>query len=194
VDTNHDAERYRLLIQHIDDFAIFLLDDEGCVVTWNIGAERLFGYTPGEIIGQPITCFYTAEDITAGVVDQELRDAKANGKASDDRWLVRKNGTRVWVSGVTIAFHVRGAPVFGKVIRDQTDTRQNAERLVKLNRELVSSVKKMEESQQQLMEKVLEMERFEEAVIGRELKMIELEKQVKQLRHTMEHKVEGSGV
>jgi PAS domain S-box-containing protein len=194
MDTNHDAELHHLLIHHIDDFAIFLLDDDGCVVTWNIGAERLFGYTAAEIIGQPITRFYTAEDITAGVVDQELRDARANGKASDDRWLVRKDGTRVWVSGVTVAFEVRGARVFGKVIRDQTDTRRNAERLVTLNRELVSSVKKMEESQQQLMEKVLEMERFEEAVVGRELKMIELEKQVKQLRQTMEHKVEGSGL
>jgi PAS domain S-box-containing protein len=194
VNMNNDGEVYDVFIQHLDDFAMFLVDDDGCVVTWNIGAERLFGYTPGEILRQPITCFYTADDITAGVVDQELRDARANGKASDDRWLVRKNGTRVWVSGVTVAFEVRGARVFGKVIRDQTDTRRNAERLVTLNRELVSSVKKMEESQQQLMEKVLEMERFEEAVVGRELKMIELEKQVKQLRQTMEHKVEGSGL
>ena len=172
---------------------MFLLDGDGCVVTWNIGAEGLFGYTGAEIIGQPITRFYTAENITAGVLDQELRDARANGKASDDRWLVRKDGTRVWVSGVTVAFEVRGARVFGKVIRDQTDMRLNAERLVKLNRELVSSVQKMEESQRQLHEKVLEMEQFEEAVIGRELKMIELEKQVKHLRQTMEHK-EGSGV
>jgi hypothetical protein len=78
------------------------------------------------------------------------------------------------------------------VIRDETETRHNAERLVQLNRQLVSSVQKMEESQQQLMEKVLEMERFEEAVVGRELKMIELEKQVKQLRQAMEEKVEGS--
>ena len=194
MNVNNDGEAYDVFMQHLDDFAMFLLNDDGCVATWNIGAERLFGYTRAEIIGQPITRFYTAEDITAGVVDQELRDARANGKASDDRWLVRKDGTRVWVSGVTIAFHVCGAPVFGKVIRDQTDMRQNAERLVKLNRELVSSVKKMEESQRQLHEKVLEVEQFEEAVVGRELKMIELEKQVKHLRQTMEHKVEGSGV
>jgi hypothetical protein len=64
---------------------------------------------------------------------------------------------------------------------------------VKLNRELVSSVQKLEDSQQQLKEKVLEMERFEEVVVGRELKMIELEKQVKELRKTMEHTVGGSG-
>jgi PAS domain S-box-containing protein len=193
VNVNNDGEAYDVFIQHLEDFAMFLVRDDGCVATWNIGAERLFGYTREEIIGQPITRFYTAEDITAGVVDQELRDARANGKASDDRWLVRKDGTRVWVSGVTVAFEVRGARVFGKVIRDQTDMRLNAERLVKLNRELVSSVQKMEESQRQLHEKVLEMEQFEEAVIGRELKMIELEKQVKHLRQTMEHK-EGSGV
>ena len=191
---NHEGELYEGFIKHLDDFAIFLVDEEGRVATWNIGAEQLFGYTRTEIIGQPVARFYTADDIAAGVPAQELRDARTNGKASDDRWLVRKDGTRVWVTGVTIAFQVHGARLFGKVIRDETETRHNAERLVQLNRQLVSSVQKMEESQQQLMEKVLEMERFEEAVVGRELKMIELEKQVKQLRQAMEDKVEGSGV
>ena len=189
---NHERELYEVFIKHLDDFAIFLVDEEGRVTTWNIGAEQLFGYTRTEIIGQPVARFYTADDIAAGVPAQELRDARTNGKASDDRWLVRKDGTRVWVTGVTIAFQVHGARLFGKVIRDETETRHNAERLVQLNRQLVSSVQKMEESQQQLMEKVLEMERFEEAVVGRELKMIELEKQVKQLRQAMEEKVEGS--
>jgi PAS domain S-box-containing protein len=186
VDGNHDAELHHLLIQHVDDFAIFLLDGNGCVVTWNIGAERLFGYKREEILGQAIARFYTDEDITGDVPSQELREARRNGKASDDRWLVRKDGTKVWVSGITVGLHVRGVPVFGKMIRDQTDMRQHAERLVKLNGELVSTVQKMEESQQHLREKVLEMEQFEEAVVGRELKMIELEKEVKRLRQSME--------
>jgi PAS domain S-box-containing protein len=189
---NGEPELYHLLIQHIDDFGIFLLDGDGCVTTWNIGAERVLGYKKDEIIGQPLARFYPDEDIERGVPEQELRDARTNGKASDDRWLVRNDGTKIWVSGVTTALPVGEALVFGKIIRDQTTMRLNAERLVKLNRELVSSVQKLEDSQQQLKEKVLEMEQFEEAVVGRELKMIELEKQVKELRKTMEEAVKGS--
>lgn len=78
---NHEGELYEVFIKHLDDFAIFLVDEEGRVATWNIGAEQLFGYTRTEIIGQPVARFYTADDIAAGVPAQELRDARTNGKA-----------------------------------------------------------------------------------------------------------------
>lgn len=186
---NEQQELYHLFIQHIDDFGVFLIDADGCVATWELGAERVLGYKKGEIIGQHIARFYTEEEITRGVPEQELRDARTNGKASDDRWLVRNDGTKIWVNGVTVVLHVGASVFFGKIIRDHTTMRHNAERLVKLNQQLVSSVQKLEDSQRELKEKVLEMERFEEVVVGRELKMMELEKQVKEMRKTMEAKV-----
>jgi PAS domain S-box-containing protein len=137
MDRNDERELYQVFVQHIDDFGIFLLDSDGRVATWNIGAERVLGHSSKDIIGQPMARFYPDEDIKRGVPDQELQDAKTNGKASDDRWLVRKDGAKIWVSGVTVALPVRGALAFGKIIRDQTIMRQNAEHLAKLNRELV---------------------------------------------------------
>jgi PAS domain S-box-containing protein len=189
---NEERELYDILVHHVEDFAIFLLDGNGCIATWNSGAEKIFGYTSADIIGQPLARLYTEEDISRSAPDQELRDAKAMGKASDDRWLVRKDHTRIWVSGVTVALRGEESQRFGKIVRDQTDMRQNTERLVKLNQALVSSVQNLEQAQQELKEKVLEMEQFEEVVIGRELKMRELEKQVKELRKSMESRTEDS--
>ncbi|MDQ6734832.1 MAG: PAS domain S-box protein [Nitrospirota bacterium] len=159
---------YDLFVENVQDFAIFLLDQGGHIITWNEGGHRVLGYTAGEIKGKHLSIFYTEEDRACGVVEKELCTAKEKGTASDDRWLVRKDGRRVWVSGVTIGLHDIETACYGKIIRDQTETRQKEERFQNVN--------------DNLHEKIRELEKFEEVTVGRELKMIELKREMERLK------------
>lgn len=159
---------YDLFVQSVPDFAIFLLDQGGHILTWNDGGYRVFGYTADEIKGKHLSIFYTEEECASGVVEKELNTAKEKGTASDDRWLVRKDGRRVWVSGVTIGLHDIETACYGKIIRDQTEARQKEERFQQLN--------------DNLHEKIRELEKFEEVTVGRELKMIELKREMERLK------------
>jgi PAS domain S-box-containing protein len=100
------AERTRLLIEGVQDYAIFLLDPEGTVVTWNAGAERIKGYTAEEAIGKNFARFYPQEDIDQGRPEAELRIAAADGRSETESWRVRKDGSRFWSNLVITA--VRG--------------------------------------------------------------------------------------
>jgi PAS domain S-box-containing protein len=124
-------DQYRLLLDCVTEYAVFLLDPEGRVARWNAGAERLLGYTEAEILGRPASLFFTPEDVATGEPENELRTAAESGRATDDRWQVRKDGTRLWVSGVTAALKdeqgtLRG---YGKVLRDRTEQRRAEEAL-----------------------------------------------------------------
>src|SRR4051794_32114502 len=98
---NVDEEEYRLLVESMTDYAIFLLDPAGHVTSWNPGAEQTFGYSRDEILGQHFARFFTPEDQERGDHDRELRVAADQGRAVDERWHVRKDGTRFWGSGIT---------------------------------------------------------------------------------------------
>src|SRR5205085_1260473 len=95
-----EAEMFRLLAENVQDYAIFVVDAEGLVRTWSKGAERLLGYREDEIIGQSGDRFFTPEDVAKGVPRQELEKARDTGRGEDDRWHVRKDGSRFWSSGV----------------------------------------------------------------------------------------------
>ena len=97
-------ERLGLLIEGVQDYALFLMDPSGHVSGWNTGAQRLLGYEAEEIIGQPLSQFFTPEDRQTGTPERELETARTTGRASDDNWLVRKDGRRFWASGITTAF------------------------------------------------------------------------------------------
>lgn len=139
-------ERLRLMIDAVKDYAIFLLDPDGRITSWNSGAERLKGYTAAEIIGRSFETFYTAPDLARGHPQDELRRAKAEGRYEEEGWRVRKDGTQFWANVVITAIvdaegKHRG---FTKVTRDLTERRardemlrQSEERL----RLLVESVK-----------------------------------------------------
>jgi PAS domain S-box-containing protein len=119
-------EQHRLLMECVADYAIFFLDPQGQVATWNTGAERIFGYQEAEIVGQPFSIIFTTEDIHQGQPDKELKNAAEKGRASDDRWLVRKGGTLLWCNGVITALRddegrLRG---FAKVLRDRTEQKR----------------------------------------------------------------------
>lgn len=120
------GELARLLLENTRDYAVFALDPQGRVLSWSAPAERLLGYREQETIGQPAERFYTAEDIAGGVPARELQQALAAGRVEEDRWYVRKDGSRFWSGGITTALFgtdgtLRG---FAKVMRDRTAERQ----------------------------------------------------------------------
>src|ERR1700682_1177588 len=94
-----EGELFRLLVENVKDYAIFVMDPEGRVRSWNPGAERLLGYSEGEIIGQPAALFFTSEDVQGGVPQREMETAVATGRDEDARWHVRKDGSRFWSAG-----------------------------------------------------------------------------------------------
>jgi len=122
----HESEgQFRHLVESVADYAIFMLSPEGFITTWNLGAERIKGYTADEIIGQHFSCFYTEEDRRNGVPDQTLATARRVGRFAIDGWRERKGGERFWASIVVNAIHDRDGNHLGfaKVTRDLTERR-----------------------------------------------------------------------
>jgi PAS domain S-box-containing protein len=121
--TFSDASRLQLLIDAVVDYAIYMIDLEGRVLTWNSGAVRLKGYSAEEIIGQSFSRFYTHEDQKAGLPDRALRTAREMGRFHAEGWRVRKDGTRFWASVVIDAIHDENGELvgFAKITRDVTE-------------------------------------------------------------------------
>ena len=119
-------ESFRVLVHNVRDYAILGLDPDGFVTEWTEGAERLKGYTAGEVIGKHVSMFYTPEDIAAGIPERELGRAAAAGRAEREAWRVRKGGGRFWASEIATAIHdERGKLVgFTKISRDLTERRE----------------------------------------------------------------------
>lgn len=124
-------ERFRLLVEGIVDYAIYMLDSEGHVTYWNQGGQRLMGYAAEEIIGQNFACLYSEVDRQNGLPEQILRDAVANGRIEEENWRTRKDGSRFWANSLTIALrdesgHLRG---FSRLSRDMSARRYIEEAL-----------------------------------------------------------------
>jgi PAS domain S-box-containing protein len=119
-------QRFRLLVDSVRDYAIFMLDVDGTVRSWNAGAQALKGYSASEIIGHHFSEFYTPQDREAGKPATELRLAKANGRVEDEGWRVRKDGTLFWANVVVSAVHGTDGELLGfaKVTRDMTQRRR----------------------------------------------------------------------
>jgi PAS domain S-box-containing protein len=124
-------ERFRLLVESTDDYAIISLDPQGRVESWNPGAERTLGYTTEEIVGRPFDLFFSPEDRAAGRPRQELSVAAETGRAADENWLVRRDGTRFWASGVTTPLRDSGGKLRGyaKILRDLSERKRLEEAL-----------------------------------------------------------------
>ena len=120
-----------MLLESAHDFAIFMLDEQGRIVSWNQGAARVTGYSEEDILGEPGALLFTPEDRANLVPEDEIRRAAASGRALDERWHMRKDGTRFWASGVlTVARDANGVPHgFVKVMRDQTERKETDARL-----------------------------------------------------------------
>lgn len=126
------AERFRLLVEAVQDYGIFMLDPSGHVVSWNAGAERIKGYSADEVIGQHFSLFYPEAARLTRWPDQELQLALAQGRYEEEGWRIRKDGSRFWANVViTPLFDDSGAHTgFGKVTRDLTERRAHEEALL----------------------------------------------------------------
>jgi PAS domain S-box-containing protein len=134
-------ERFRLLVQGVRDYAIFMLDPTGHITTWNAGAERIKCYTRDEIIGKHFSVFYTPEDLASGKPARELEIATKTGVYEEEGWRLRKNGTRFWASVVITALHRPDGSLagFAKVTRDLTERRAAHEREIETARKAAAS-------------------------------------------------------
>jgi PAS domain S-box-containing protein len=159
--------RFRLLVEAVQDYAIFTLDADGRVNSWNVGAKRLKGYEASEIIGQHFSRFYPAEDIQAGKPRRELAIAASEGRVEDEGWRIRKDGSRFWANVViTATKDAQGGVIgFSKVTRDFTE-RMLAEQ------SLQDSQRKLQDSERSLRElscHLLRTQDEERQRIGRDL-------------------------
>ena len=163
-------ERFRLLMEGVQEYAILHLDPSGHVVSWNAGAERLKGYTSKEIIGRHFSVFYTQEDLANDKPQNILGQAVRQGQAKDEGWLIRKDGSRFWASVVITALRDHNGNLLGfaKLTRDTTEKRekenaltkakellelrveQRAAVLTRVNQELRTEIAERERAEQQL--------------------------------------------
>src|SRR6516165_5095538 len=122
----HSSAQFAILVQNIKDYAIYMLDKTGRIISWNSGAERIKGYTSDEIIGQHFSRFYTDLDQKSGLPTKALRQAAADGKFEGEGWRVRKDGSQFWASVVIDPIHDDSGTLIGfaKVTRDVTERRQ----------------------------------------------------------------------
>ena len=135
--------RFRILVQGVTDYSIFMLDPEGRVTNWNAGAERIKGYAPEEIIGEHFSRFYTPEDYDAGVPKRALETAREADRYEAEGWRVRKDGSRFWASVVLDAIKDEDGKLIGfaKITRDMTEKREAQLRLEESREQLFRSQK-----------------------------------------------------
>jgi PAS domain S-box-containing protein len=160
-------ERSRLFVDAVQDYAIFMLDPDGCVSTWNTGAERIKGYKASEIIGQHFSRFYSEQDVREGKPAWELEVATKNGRLEDEGWRVRKDGSRFWANVIITPVRNSAGDLLGftKVTRDVT------ERMV-AQKSLEESKQRLQESEKSLRDLSLHLLRTqdeERRQIGREI-------------------------
>lgn len=130
-----DASIYKLLIENIQDYAIFFMDPGGIIRTWNKGAERAKGYTEDDIIGKHFSIFYSQDDVDAGKPERELRIATKLGRIEDEDWRIRKDGTRFWANVVITALRNDAGELvgFAKVTRNLTERKRQEDDLRRAN-------------------------------------------------------------
>jgi PAS domain S-box-containing protein len=160
-------ERMRLVVEAVQDYAIFMLDPEGQIMTWNQGAERIKGYRAAEIVGKHFSVFYPEEDIRRGKPAWELEIAAKEGRFEDEDWRLRKDGTRFWANVIITAVKDRANNLIGyaKVTRDYTERMRTLESLDEARHRLYESEKSLRE----LSLHLLRTQDEERRRIGREI-------------------------
>jgi len=156
------TDLYRLLVESIRDYAVFVLDPEGRVLTWNPGAQALKGYSRDEIVGMHFSKFYLPEAVASGWPERELMLARKEGRFADEGWRVKKDGTSFWASVIiTPLISIDGSLTgFAKVTQDLTDRRQAEERVQALNRELRQRVTELDQSRRVIELRTLELQKL----------------------------------
>jgi PAS domain S-box-containing protein len=161
-DPSRNAELFRLLVESIRDYAIFVLDPDGKVLTWNPGAQAMKGYTRDEIVGKHFSKFYPDEAVRSGWPQRELAIAEKEGRFADEGWRVRKDGTTFWASVIISALRGPDGKLsgFAKVTQDLTARRDADERVQTLNRELRDRVSQLDETRRLIELRTFELQRL----------------------------------
>lgn len=176
-------ELFHYLVENIRDYAIYMLDQEGCIVSWNQGAERINGYREAEILGQPVSILYLPEDVAVGKPQEEMARAIAEGRFEDESWRVRRDGSQFWVHAVLTALkdeqgQLRG---FAKVVRDVTECRMAEEALQQAYNDLE---RRVEERTEELWRKNEQLEQAHEHLQQLNTELVE---QAQDLSQTMQY-------
>jgi PAS domain S-box-containing protein len=118
--------RFTEMVKNVRDHSIFLTDPEGRITFWNVAAERVIGYTEAEALGRHFSMIFTPEDLRNGLPEHELRQAREDGRAEDERWHVKKDGTRFWALGIVTPLHDASKRLtgFSKILRDITERKK----------------------------------------------------------------------
>lgn len=174
-------QRFRMFVDAVRDYAIFMLDPKGNIATWNTGAERIKGYKPWEIIGQHFSVFYPEEDLKSEKPARELEVAAKEGRFEDEGWRLRKDGSTFWASVIITAIRDESGRLlgFGKVTRDLSEKKRAHEKLERAHQYLQKEVMerrvaekklhKSEESLRRLSQHLLRTQDEERKRIGRDL-------------------------
>ena len=163
----HSEERFRLLVEGVQDYAIYSMDPDGVITSWNAGARRIKGYTAEEIIGQNFARFYTPEDAERGLPARVLQKAREEGHYAGEGWRVRKDGSRFWSSVVVTPLRNEQGTLIGfsKITRDMTERKELLERVQRHADEL----EKTQESLRRLSGQLLRIQDEERRRLAREL-------------------------
>jgi PAS domain S-box-containing protein len=165
---SENNELFRLLVESVKDYAIFVISPEGYVLTWNLGAQSLKGYAKTEIIGKHFSIFYPPEAVQTGWPARELMLAEREGRFEDEGWRVRKDGTSFWASVIITALRGSDGKLtgFAKVTQDMSHRREAEERIQNLNRELRNRIAQLDESQRIVELRTLEFQRLSARVLS----------------------------
>jgi PAS domain S-box-containing protein len=160
-------ERFQLLVDAVQDYAIFMLDIQGNVTSWNAGAKRIKGYEDHEIIGKHFSCFYPEEDVRSAKPERELKVAAAEGRFEEEGWRLRKDGSRFWANVILTALRDTTGKLLGyaKVTRDITERMFAQESL----RAAHNAIAESENSLRRLSLRLLRTQDEERRRIGRDL-------------------------
>lgn len=187
-------ESFPLLVESVKDYAIYMLDPNGLVISWNAGAERIKKYSSQEIIGRHFSCFYPSEAIKSGQPDRELKIAATEGRFEDEGWRVRKDGSRFWVNAIVTALRDKNGQLrgFAKVTRDITERKIAQEALQQahdnLEKRVAARTAELTQANELLKQEIVVRKRTETALRQSKSRLkdqaTELEKTLRELQRT----------
>lgn len=155
-------ERFRLLVEAVKDYAIFLIDPEGYIISWNAGAERIKGYTADEIIGKHFSIFYPPDEVAKGWPMQELDIAHKEGRFEDEGWRIHKDGSRFWANVTITPLYDRHGSLWGfaKVTRDLTERYETTQAMQRAHEELDRKNRELQARNRELQARNRELQNF----------------------------------
>ena len=140
------VDRWRIFFNSVPDFGFILIDSDGKITDWNVGAQNLFGYTPDQVVGHSLALIFTPEDREVGIPEKEMEKAMALGRAEDERWHMKSDGSRFRATGTLATVKDGEAAILGfaKVLRDVTAREQEREQMERTLRERTTLIKEIQ--------------------------------------------------